>query len=245
MKTGRERPQQARQPVAVDRLRGLHVLADDAPHWKHDPVEQARAACLGGAHVVQLRAKLAGDREALRWSREIRRLTREHGVLFIVNDRFDLALLADADGVHLGQEDLPPGRLPESARRQLLVGRSTHDLAQARLASEPCVDYVAFGPIFGTRSKASPYDARGTDALRKVVGQVAPRPVVAIGGIDAARAADVRRAGAAGFAVISAVAGADDPVAATRDLVSAFSPGNDAVTDRQPPARERQPVRRA
>lgn len=217
--------------VAVDRLEGLHVLADDAPHWKHDPVEQAHAACLGGAQVVQLRAKLAGDREVLRWSREIRRLTREHGALFIVNDRFDLALLAEADGVHLGQDDLPPARIPESARRQLLVGRSTHDLAQARHACEPCVDYVAFGPIFGTRSKASPYDARGTDALRAVVAAVAPRPVVAIGGIDTARAVDVRRAGAAAFAVISAVAGVDDPVTATRELVSAFSPDRDAVTD--------------
>ena len=98
--------------AALERLRGLHVLADDAPHWKHDPVEQARAACRGGASVVQLRAKLAADREALAWALRIRELTRQAGALFIVNDRFDLALAAGADGVHLGQEDLPPTRIP-------------------------------------------------------------------------------------------------------------------------------------
>lgn len=201
-------------------LSGLHVLADDDPRWKHDPVQQSVAAVRGGARVVQLRAKLSPDRLVLRWAREIRRITREQGALFFVNDRFDLALAAEADGVHLGQHDLPPERLPALARRRLLVGRSTHDLPQAREARSAPVDYVAFGPLFGTRSKASPYDARGLPALREVVELVAPRPLVAIGGISAERVADVVAAGAAGVAVISAVAGADDPLAATRALVA-------------------------
>ncbi|MBW2241054.1 MAG: thiamine phosphate synthase [Deltaproteobacteria bacterium] len=203
-------------------LAGLFVLADDDPRWSHDPVAQARAACAGGAAVVQLRTKHATDRVALAWAREIRELTREAGVGFFVNDRFDLALLAEADGVHLGQEDLAPEQLPAEARARLQVGRSTHDEAQLIRAMTEPVDYVAFGPVFGTRSKESPYTPRGLEALSKAAARVAPKPLVAIGGIGEAEAGAVEAAGAAGFAVISAVAGAADPLEATRRLVEAF-----------------------
>jgi thiamine-phosphate pyrophosphorylase len=198
------------------------VLADDAPGWKLDPVAQAAAACAGGASVVQLRAKYATDGETLRWAEAIRHLCRRAGALFFINDRFDLALAAGADGVHLGQGDLPPSRLPERARRRLLVGRSTHDAEQLRAAAAEPVDYVAFGPIFGTRSKVSPYAPRGLAKLREAVLLAAPRPLIAIGGVDSGNAADMIRAGAAGVAVISAVAAADDPEAATRALVDAL-----------------------
>jgi thiamine-phosphate pyrophosphorylase len=120
--------------------------------------------------------------------------------------------------VHLGQHDLSPVRVPAEIRARLLVGRSTHTLEQARIACGAPVDYVAFGPLFGTTSKNSEYQARGLDSLAEVVRIVAPRPVVAIGGIDAARAADVVCAGAIAVCVISAVAGASDPEAAARTL---------------------------
>jgi thiamine-phosphate pyrophosphorylase len=204
------------------RLAGLHVLADDDPRWGGDPVAQARAACAGGAAVVQLRAKRAIDRDALAWCYAIRAITRESGALFIVNDRFDLALAAAADGVHLGQRDLAPGRLPRDAREALLIGRSTHDVEQARLASREPIDYLAFGPVFGTTSKQSEYDARGLAALGEIAPIAGSLPLVAIGGIDRERVAEVIRAGAAAAAVISAVAGAKDPVAATRALVAAI-----------------------
>lgn len=207
---------------APERFYGLHVLADDDPRWPHDPVTQARAACRGGATVVQLRAKHTPDRETLAWAREIRAVTRDAGVLFVMNDRFDLALLAEADAVHLGQQDLPPARVPAEARRRLGVGRSTHTLGQAHETCGEPVDYVAFGPLFGTGSKESSYDARGLDALEEAARAVAPRPLVAIGGIDASGAGRALRAGARGVAVISAVAAADDPEAATRALVEAL-----------------------
>jgi thiamine-phosphate pyrophosphorylase len=95
---------------------GLHVLVDDDPRWAKNPVEQARAACEGGAAVVQLRAKHSVDSVVLEWAEQIRELTRSAAARFVVNDRFDLALLADADGVHLGQTDLPPARVPVEAR---------------------------------------------------------------------------------------------------------------------------------
>jgi thiamine-phosphate pyrophosphorylase len=214
--------QGAFRPAAA-RLRGLFVLADDDPRWGRDPVEQARAACAGGAAVVQLRAKRATDRETLAWAEALRELTRRAGALFLVNDRFDLALAAGADGVHLGQEDLPPGRIPTPLREKLVVGRSTHTLEEARAARAEPVDYVAFGPVFGTTSKHSPHPARGLEMLREPAGVVAPLPLVAIGGIHAGNASLAIAAGAAAVAVISAVAGAEDPEAATRELARAVA----------------------
>ena len=212
----------ARERAPVAAVHGVHVLADDDPRWKWDPVEQARAACEGGAAVVQLRAKHAPDREALRWAAKIRALTSASGALFFVNDRFDLALLADADGVHLGQQDLPPASLPAAAREALLIGRSTHTQEQALETRDEPVDYAAYGPVFATHSKESAYSARGIEHLREAVQAARPRPLVAIGGIDASNAVQIAAAGAAGIAVISAVAALDDPVRATRELVDAF-----------------------
>ena len=204
---------------------GLHVLADDDPRWPNDPVAQAEAACRGGAAVVQLRAKHATDRQLLAWAREIRATTRAAGVRFVVNDRFDLALLCEADAVHLGQQDLPPSAIPAELRSRLAIGRSTHTLQQAAEAAREPIDYVAFGPLFGTQSKRTEYPARGVELLREIVSIVHPLPVVAIGGIEVANAAAVRAAGAAGIAVISAVAANLDPADATKRLARAFDAG--------------------
>ncbi|MFK7895014.1 MAG: thiamine phosphate synthase [Myxococcota bacterium] len=200
---------------------GLHVLADDDPRWGRDPVEQAKAACAAGVEVVQLRAKHATDEESLRWAKAIRELTRASGTRFVVNDRFDLALLAEADGVHLGQGDLPPSALP-AARAQLAVGRSTHTPEQLDATRDEDVDYVAFGPVFGTTSKASEYEERGLAALRGAVRRAAPRPLIAIGGITPDHLGRLADAGVRGFAVISAVAAAADPEEAARKLSLQF-----------------------
>lgn len=201
---------------------GLHVLADDDPRWRWSPLEQAHAACEGGAAVVQLRVKHATDREALRWGEAIREATRRTGVCFVMNDRFDLALALGADAVHLGQDDLPPARVRAAAGPALAIGRSTHDDAElARAQGEP-VDYVAFGPVFETSSKQTQHAARGLERLAAAAAHVQPRPLVAIGGIDLSTIAAVIAAGARGVAVLSAVAGAADPVLATRRLVQAL-----------------------
>jgi len=138
-----------------------------------------------------------------------------------VNDRFDLALLADADGVHLGQDDLSPAQLPDDARARLLVGFSTHTREQVEASRSLPIDYVAFGPVFGTASKQSEYSARGLDGLLEAVSR-ARHPLVAIGGIDGSNVAAIRGAGAAAAALISAVADAPDPAAATRYLQARF-----------------------
>lgn len=206
-------------------LSGLHVIADDDPRWPWSPTEQARAACAGGASVVQLRMKHGTDREAIELGGVLRTLTREAEVLLFVNDRFDLALACEADGVHLGQGDLPPARLPAAARQRLLVGRSTHDLDQARAAALEDVDYLALGPVFGTTSKESAYPAAGIDMLREAVDIASPLPLIAIGGVAAGHVPELRAAGAAGAAVISAVAAAAEPRGAVRELAAAFAAG--------------------
>ena len=219
--TQRAAGERSDEPVSHE-FSGLHVLADDDPRWRLDPVEQALAACRGGAAVVQLRVKHAPDRAALRWGEAIREATRHAGVRFVMNDRFDLALALGADAVHLGQEDLPPARVRAAAGPALAIGRSTHDDAElARARGEP-VDYVAFGPVFGTASKQTPHAARGLERLAAAAAAMRPRPLVAIGGIDVTTIAAVIAAGARGVAVLSAVAGAADPALATRRLVQAL-----------------------
>ncbi len=201
---------------------GLHVLVDDDSRWRSNPVEQARNACTAGAPVVQLRTKHATDRQSLEWAIEIRALTRAAGARFVVNDRYDIALLAEADAVHLGQTDLPPSAIPERARMKLAIGRSTHTQAQLEAARAEDIDYVAFGPVFGTTSKESEFDARGLDALAVATRLAAPRPLIAIGGIQTSHLDDLRRIGVGGFAVISGIAAAQDPIVATRELMAGF-----------------------
>lgn len=201
------------------------MLVDDDPRWGRDPVEQARAACRARVPVVQLRAKHAKDETTLAWAREIRALTRAAGSRFVLNDRFDLALLAEADAVHLGQDDLPPSALPAAARAKLAVGRSTHTPEQLAAARNEDVDYVAYGPVFGTRSKDSPFSARGLEAVAEAVRAAAPRPLVAIGGIEARDLPALRGLGVAGIAVISAIAAAADPERAAGELMAAFDSG--------------------
>ena len=207
---------------AIERVRGVYVLADDDPRWKHGARAQLEGALAGGATVVQLRLKHTADGAALELARFAAARARAAGALLFVNDRFDLALLAGADGVHLGQDDLAPEQLPADARARLLVGLSTHTREQLAASVARPVDYVAFGPIFATGSKRSEYEPRGLEELRAEVSR-ARRPLVAIGGITAENLAAVRAAGAAAAAVISAVADAADPAQATRYLQTRFA----------------------
>ncbi len=205
----------------LELVRGLYPLIDDDPRWRNPPRAQLHAALAGGASVVQLRLKHTRDAEALELVRESAARTRAAGALLIVNDRFDLAELGGADGVHLGWDDLAPERLPAATRERLLIGLSTHSPEQLRTALARPADYLAFGPVFGTTSKQSRYDARGVVELA-ACARASDRPLVAIGGIHAGNLADVRRAGAAAAAVISALADATDPAAEVRRLRAIF-----------------------
>jgi thiamine-phosphate pyrophosphorylase len=194
----------------------LYLITGD----RGDEVETARiveAALEGGASVIQLRKKSMPMREQYRLALALRILTREHEALLIVNDHADLAIAADADGVHLGQEDLPPEAvraLPGFDGR--LIGRSTHNLKQARNAMAEGADYFAVGPVYPTPTKAG-RPAVGTGLVRDVA-EIADRPFVAVGGIDHDNAPRVIEAGARAIAVVRAVYDAADPAEAARRL---------------------------
>ncbi len=203
------------------KVRGLYVITDETLPPGRSHVETARAALEGGSGIIQLRDKRRDAGELLPATREIAALCRAAGALLIVNDRIDLALAAEADGVHLGQTDLPI----EVARRILgperLIGISVENEAQVLAAESAGADYLGVGPIYGTASKHDAGDAVGTEQIRRFKA-VSDLPIVAIGGITSARLPEVRAAGAEAAAVISAVVSASDPVAATRELVRAW-----------------------
>ncbi len=178
------------------------------------------AVLAGGARLVQLRDKTLSMADLLPVARALRARCRAAGALFIVNDRADLALAVDADGLHVGQDDLPAAAARRILPPPLLLGVSTHDPAQARQAVADGADYVAVGSMFPTTTKAG-FQLVGPELLRRVRPDV-PRPLVAIGGITEANVTQVMAAGADAAAVISAVCGAPDPQAATARFLSAI-----------------------
>lgn len=213
---GREeacRPVPASKPVDYT----LYVITGDKFSRGRSILEVAREAISGGATVLQLREKEFSARRLVEVGRQLRELTREAGVTFIVNDRVDVALAVDADGVHLGQDDLPV----EEARKILgpgkIIGVSTHSVEQALEAQRRGADYLGVGPIYETWTKEDAEAPLGPDILRRLVPMV-HIPVVAIGGIKAHNAAEAVAAGADGVAVITAVVAAEDVAGAAREL---------------------------
>jgi len=206
--------------VSLREARGLYVLIDPEHTGGRDPELIARAALRGGCAALQLRAKQLGDGARLALAQKLRALAFAADVPFVMNDRVDLALLVGADGVHLGQDDLPLASARQLAPA-LVLGLSTHSPAQARAGARAGADLLGFGPVFDTRSKANPDPVVGLAALAEVVRSVNV-PVIAIGGITIDTAADVLRAGARLGAVIGAVGEAEDPERAARTLHAAL-----------------------
>lgn len=171
----------------------------------------------GGVGLVQLRIKKAGSREFYRWALESRRLTRSRGCLLVVNDRVDIALAVDADGVHLGQEDLPLG-IARRLMGEKIVGVSTHDAKQAVEAERGGADYIGFGPMFATTTKETGYEPRGLKMLESVRRAVRI-PIVAIGGIHEGNVSSVWDAGADSAAMIGDLMRAESPAEKVRRIL--------------------------
>ena len=185
--------------------------------------EIVAAAIDGGVDAVQLREKDTDIETRYEFGRELRELTTEAGVDLIVNDRVDLAHAIGADGVHLGQSDLPVSAAREILGPEATIGASVATVSEARLAAITGADYLGVGAVFGTDSKAdaeSGDDALGLDRLAAIADAV-KIPVVAIGGVTPENAAATIEAGAGGVAVISAITNADDPAAAASELRAA------------------------
>ena len=189
-----------------------HSAGRDTPRVVADALD-------GGVDVVQLREKGADARERYRLGLRLRELTDDAGVPLIVNDRIDLAAAVDADGVHLGQSDLPPEVARDRLGSEAIIGVSASTVDEARTAEEAGADYLGVGAVYGTNSKDVSGDRDGIGTER--VGTVADAvdiPAIGIGGIGTANAAPVIEAGAIGVAVISAVTAAEDPRAAAAEL---------------------------
>jgi len=201
----------------------LYAILDRSASAGRDLPGLLDAVLGGGGRLVQLREKTLPLAELLPLAQRLARRCREVGALFIVNDRADLALAAGADGLHVGQDDLPARRAREVLRPGMILGVSTHDPEQARRAVADGADYIAVGSIYPTSSKAG-FQLVGPDLIRRVRPEV-PVPLVGIGGITAENAGAVLDAGADAVAVISALCAAADPEAATRDFLSRIGPG--------------------
>jgi len=175
------------------------------------PIDLARAYLDGGATLIQLRAKQLGSAALLDLTDAAVRLAHPYHANVIVNDRADIALISAAEGVHVGQDDLPP----EAARRLLgegaIVGLSTHTVAQVEGALREPISYLAVGPVFGTRTKDTGYTAVGLDLVGTAAQLAGTAPVVAIGGITLENVRSVIDAGAAAVAVISDLLLGNDP----------------------------------
>lgn len=180
-------------------------------------IEVVRQMVAAGIRVIQYREKGKSLREKYNECLQIRDMTREAGVTFIVNDHIDLALLVGADGVHLGQDDLPPEKVRHLLGDEMIIGMSTHSPAQARAAVNSRVDYIGVGPIFATKTKQDVCAPVGLEYLEYAVNN-ANIPFVAIGGIKEHNINEVARRGARCIALVTEIVGAVDIAAKVRAL---------------------------
>jgi len=220
----------------------LYLVLDSALCGERGIVPTLRAAVRGGVSAVQVREPQAGTRQLCRIVETVQQALIGSDVALLVNDRLDVALALGADGVHLGQSDLPAAHARRVAGPDLLIGLSVSNLAEAQEAAAlvaGTVDYLGVGPVFATATKPGAAPPMGLRLTTEVCA-VAPLPCVAIGGIGPANAAAVRRTGAAGIAVVSAICAAPDPEAAAAALgrpesahrgpgSSALPPGSSAL----------------
>jgi thiamine-phosphate pyrophosphorylase len=181
-----------------------------------------------GVRLLQYRNKSAPARRYLESSRELAEMLRPRGVTFFVNDRPDIAFLAGASGVHVGQDDLDVEHARRVVGSEKLVGVSTHNLEQFERAAASSTDYIAVGPVFSTASKANPDPVVGADFIRKV-RSLTDKPIVAIGGITLERAAAVIEAGADSVAVISGILSAPDPSQRAREYIKTLEAAKHAA----------------
>ncbi len=200
----------------------LCVITDEALC----PVTIAAMALKGGAAMIQLRHKSASGSQLFSWAVEIRNQCKNYRSLFIINDRVDIAMASGADGVHLGQQDMPATVARKLLGKKCIIGVSASSLEEALQAEKDGADYIGFGHIYPTLSKEKGFAPLGTKTLQHAATFIS-LPMIAIGGVSPENAASLISCGASGVAVISAVTRTDDPAMAARELVAALK-GNNA-----------------
>ncbi|MET3504745.1 thiamine phosphate synthase [Halalkalibacter oceani] len=187
----------------------LYAITGEAFHPGRDLIEVMEEAIRGGVDIVQLRDKTSSKRDVLQKAKALRELTKKYGVPFIVNDHIDVALAVDADGIHLGQDDLPLAEARKIVGPDKIIGISTHQIEEARAAQAEGADYIGVGPIFETKSKVDVVDPVTTAYIQQVAAEITI-PFVAIGGIKLHNVEQVLAAGASRICMISEIVGAAD-----------------------------------
>ncbi|MGA2481148.1 MAG: thiamine phosphate synthase [Spirochaetia bacterium] len=195
----------------------LYLVTDEGLSRGRSQLAIVQAAIRGGVTIVQYRQKQASTLRMIEEAGALRRFCREAGIPFIVNDRIDVALAVGADGVHVGQEDMPASLARRLIGKDMILGVSAGSAAEAQKAVEDGADYIGASPVFATPTKPDAPPPLGREGLRSLCRAV-HIPVVAIGGMNAGNAASMREAGAAGVAVVSAIVAADDVESAARAL---------------------------
>jgi thiamine-phosphate pyrophosphorylase len=207
-----------------EKIGRLHVLTDTELQSRYSHAQLAKMAIAGGADTIQFRQKTGSTRVMIESAVSMRHLCAASGVVFVVNDRIDVALAAEADGVHLGQDDFPVPLARKILGDKTIIGGSAATLEEAQKCAAEGADYIGFGPVFPTSSKTDAGSVSGVEILKRVVREFS-LPIIAIGGISAANVPEVIRAGAHGIAVISAVCCQENPERAVRELVDALQKG--------------------
>ncbi len=202
----------------------LHVITDTELQDRFSHVELARMAIAGGADTIQFRQKSGSTRDMIETARQIKKVCIDHDITFIVNDRLDVAIASDSDGVHLGQDDFPILLARDLLGDQKIIGGSAVTLEEAQKCLVDGADYVGFGPVYPTTSKADAGPVTGIDLMIKVIETV-PLPLIAIGGVTKDNTLEVMEAGVHGIAVISAVCCQESPEQATWELFQALKSG--------------------
>jgi thiamine-phosphate pyrophosphorylase len=187
----------------------LYAITGEQFHQGRDLIEVMEEAILGGVDIIQLRDKKSKKIDVLKKAQALRELTKKHGVTFIVNDHIDVALAVDADGIHVGQDDLPLKEARKVMGPDKIIGISTHKIEEAREAEKGGADYIGVGPIFETQSKEDVVDPVTTTYIQQVAEEITI-PFVAIGGIKLHNVDQVLAAGAKRVCMISEIVGADD-----------------------------------
>ena len=195
----------------------LHVLTDTVMQTRFSHSDLARLALRGGADTIQFRQKTGSTREMIRIAAQMKQLCSDYDVPLIVNDRVDVAIAAEADGVHLGQDDFPIPLARELLGQEKIIGASASDINEGRKCLEEGADYIGFGPVYPTTSKDDAGAVKGVDTLTQIA-QAVSAPIIAIGGISSNHVSEILQAGAHGIAVISSVCCQEDPEQATRAL---------------------------
>jgi thiamine-phosphate pyrophosphorylase len=205
----------------MKRIGKLHVITDTVLQDRFSHTDLTAMAISGGADTIQFRMKQGSTKEMINTALQMKKECSKAGVTFIVNDRIDVAIASDADGVHLGQDDFPVPLAREILGDNKIIGGSAGNIEEARKCYLEQVDYIGFGPVYTTSSKDDAGPAQGIDIMKQASVEI-PLPFIAIGGVDIERILEVMMTGVHGIAVISAVCCTDDPEHATRILCDAL-----------------------